>query len=261
MGGLSLGLVQDVQGALGDIINACTGTDDMKERALNTLAYELPRLADTFVGFYKITMDIVEAATDVPNIDRNFLRQVRALIDKDYTPEQQEAAKWDLVERLQHIFADSPGRDETQYEKIMTGLTEAEARLGTRDAQGKFYTLSQLDGDIESMTKPLPSQMVSEDYGFSPLVIFHRQCADDWAEYYAMPTYTKQDAAARLAYRQTHLDVEAMMLFWGKYKRPVEGLAMSQLEELRNTMKVLFSLYNIDYRYDHPYFPDWSLPE
>jgi len=258
IGGLSLGLVQDIFGLVGDLINACVGTDEEKERALNALPSIISRFGDTFIGFYRIGMSIIEAAYDTPKLDVGFLRKVRALIDKDYTPEEQEKAEWTLLEKLQHIFADSPGQDETQFEQIMKSITEAEDKLGTRDVLGKFYTLRQFDGDLNTLTKPLPDAFISEEYGMSKLVVFHKTCSDAWAEYYALPTI---DPEVRMNYRRANLDVEAMLLFWGKYENPVSGLSQGQLVELRRTLEALFSLFNIDYHYEHPWFADWNLPE
>ena len=258
IGGLSLGLVQDIFGLVGDLINACVGTDEEKERALNALPSIISRFGDTFIGFYRIGMSIIEAAYDTPKLDVGFLRKVRAWIDKDYTPEEQEKAEWTLLEKLQHIFADSPGQDETQFEQIMKSITEAEDKLGTRDVLGKFYTLRQFDGDLNTLTKPLPDAFISEEYGMSKLVVFHKTCSDAWAEYYALPTI---DPEVRMNYRRANLDVEAMLLFWGKYENPVSGLSQGQLVELRRTLEALFSLFNIDYHYEHPWFADWNLPE
>jgi hypothetical protein len=257
LGGLTLGLVQQAQSAVSDIIMAATGTPTQQDNALAALTAALPQLADVFIPFYNIAMSTLEGITDTKNIDREFLRKVRDLIDKDYTPEQQEKAGRDWAEKLQHIIFNSPGIDPTEYENFMTGVTEAEAKLGTMDAQGRFYTLSQLDGELTSLTKNIPSILVSEDNGMSKLVVFHQQCASLWSDYYDLPS---TPSSIRTTYRQQHLDVEAALLFWGKYQRPVDGLSNNQIQELIDVEKILFSLYNIDYRYDLPYFATWELP-
>jgi hypothetical protein len=138
-----------------------------------------------------------------------------------------------------------------------TQLALLEARLGETNKMGEFYTVREFGYDIAELTEPLPDFFINEAEGFSKLVLFYKDCEKEWKEYYELPTIPSE---VRTNYRRANLDVEAMLLFWGKYERPVGGLSASQLKELQNVEKALFSKFNIDYRYEHPYFADWTLP-
>jgi len=263
LGGLTLGLAQDVMGGVNEVIQAMAGDKSMKERALAALPATVSRLGNTFVGFYKITLDSIETMTDTRGLDMQYIRKLRGWLDENYTPEEQEDIERSLLEQLQHAFTGSEAPDPQLWEETTSTLKDLEDSLGTRD-MGKFYTLKELGNDASKLTKFFPIDMVSEEYGFSRLVEFYKESEDMWWEYLELPTKTDigemKGRDLRKEWRLSHLEEEARMLFWGKYDRPVDGLSTNDLQSIIDMLLIWFDQFDIDPQYEHPHFTSWVLP-
>jgi hypothetical protein len=102
LGGLVLGLVEDVNNAYNLTLRALSGD----KKALYALTTLLPQMADMFIPFYDWTLRGLEAGTQTKNLDRAALRKILELIDKEYEV-REDAYKMErsLVESMQYIFA------------------------------------------------------------------------------------------------------------------------------------------------------------
>lgn len=137
-----------------------------------------------------------------------------------------------------------------------TQLTLLEARLGEMNKRGEFYTLREFSYDIAELTNPLPDFFINEAEGFSKLVLFYKDCEKEWEEYYELPS---SPAKIREDWRKSHVEEEAMLLFWGKSTKSVFYKGTKESEEVSNLLLTWFNDYKIDRRM-HPAFADWTLP-
>lgn len=138
-------------------------------------------------------------------------------------------------------------------------LTAAEAKLGTIQASGDYYTLREFGYDIARLTKfppdytiPIPDYMITEGAGYPELVIFYKESEALWAEYEQL---TNKPTSVRREYRSNHPEVEARLLFWGKYsfKDSVFTQGSPEAEEIISLILMWFDQYDIDRRM-HPAF-------
>lgn len=258
LGGLVVGVGMDTTALVGDLIQALDPTADpeFKEQVLNRLPGELIRQADVFIPFYRNLMDSLEAITGTKNIDVHFLRQMRSILDEAYTLEEIETIERKLWEKIRKAVLAGEPPDPTKFQQIQLGLQEAQLRLGEMDAEGRFYTLRQFAGDVRNLTTPIPDDMLVEDYGFSDLVIFYKESQDIWSEMYALST---SPASIRKKWRESHVEAEAMLLFWGMYSTSVFTRGSSEWKEVTNLLQTWFDYYEIDQRM-HSYFADWTIP-
>ena len=257
LGGLVLGVGMDVTKMVSDVIIVLdpTADEDFKKEVMARLPGELVRNADVLIPFYRQLLDSFEAATDTKNIDTQALKQLRALLDEDYTPEEIEKLDRTLWEKLRKATLAGDVPDPTQFLKIQTDLQEAQSRLGEIDTEGRFYTLKNLYGDIRSKTKPLPTDMVIEDWNFSELVVFGKESEDKLKELYELPS---SPASIRQDWRKTHLEEEAMLLFWGRYSKSVFVQGSPEWKRVSSLLRTWFSYYKIDRRM-HSQWADWNI--
>ena len=258
LGGLVIGVGMDLTKLISDIVVALDPTveEDYKNDVLSRLPGELVRQIDVLVPFYRTLLDSIEASTDTKNIDVQMLRKLRALLDKDYTPEEIEKIDRKLWEKFRKAVLAGEPPDPSVLEVIQTSLIEAQTRLGEMDAAGRFYTLRQFGGEIKTLTKPLPDDMLTEQYNFSDLVIFYKESEDNWKEIYKLPS---SPANIRQDWRKEHIEAEAMLLFWGMYSQSVFRLGTPEWEEVAKLLQVWFDLHGIDKRM-HKEWSDWTVP-
>ena len=113
LGGLVLGLTEDVNETYSLTIRALSGD----RKAMYALTTILPRMGDVFIPFYDWTLRGLEAVTDMKNIDRKALREILALIDKEYKVRKGAyRMKRDLVHALKYVFA-GPSVDKKEGKK------------------------------------------------------------------------------------------------------------------------------------------------
>jgi len=148
-------------------------------------------------------------------------------------------------------------------EVTQTQLALLEARLGEMNKIGEFYTVREFSYDIVKLTEPLPDLVINETEGFSKLVLFYKDCEQAWEELYKIPAETKaaqrRGMVDRTTWRKNHIEVEAMLLFWGKYDQSVFYKGSQEFNEVKGLLKIWFGKYGIDKRM-HPAFANWTLP-
>jgi len=252
IGGLALGVTHDLFDFLADIVQAAAGTDEMKEAAIDRLPRDAHRFGDMFIFGYREILDIFETMTDTTGLDMYYIRRLRGWLDENYTPEELDKIDRTAFEKFQHILAGTNPPDPGVYEQALLDLVDLETRLGTKDDEGRYYTLKQFGGNIATIVKPLPPDMVSEDYGFSELVVFYAECSQRWEPLYNLPSEARDD------WREAHITEEAMLLFWGKYSESVFTVGSPQWEEARKLLTIWFDYYNID-KTKHPAFATWEV--
>lgn len=136
-----------------------------------------------------------------------------------------------------------------------TQLALLEARLGEVDRQGEFYTVREFGYDITELTESLPDFLINEAEGFSKLVLFYKDSEKAWEEYYWLPT---EPSKIRKEWRQSHIEAEAMMLFWGRVNQSVFYKGINEWEQVSDLLLTWFNEYRIDQRM-HPAFANWTL--
>lgn len=176
------------------------------------------------------------------------------------------------------------------YQIALNDLAECEARLGEMNSEGEFYTLREFGYDIARLTKPIPDDMLTEEYGFSELLVFYKRSEMLWEEYDNLPLDMESTIAliaeelygsdgylltgvlwsqydelpstptsVRTKYRLNHPEVDALLLFWGKSTKSVFHRGTKEWEEVTNLLLTGFNDYKIDRRM-HPAFADWTIP-
>ena len=101
-GGLQMASIEKVEDVYNNMLGAVTGD----ERALAALPTAITSAADYMIPFYDMGLQAIEATTDTRNIDTRALREIRAMIDKEY--EVRGSAyemERSLVEKFQYTFA------------------------------------------------------------------------------------------------------------------------------------------------------------
>jgi hypothetical protein len=241
IGGLTISLASDTFQMLSDIVQVGLGNQETKERVMQQLPGEITRTGDTLLGGYKILMDALETFTDEKSgMDTRWIRhELMPLIDSQYTPEQQEEAKRTLTEKIQHIVTGAKEVDPTALEQALTDLAEEESKLGSLDSLGNDYTINNFGSTVKSILKDIPSFMVTDDYGFSELVRFYVNCSDSWNVLYELPTTERED------WRKAHPEIEAMLLFWGKYSKSVYARNSLEGKEVRWLLDSWVQQFNI----------------
>jgi len=136
-----------------------------------------------------------------------------------------------------------------------TQLALLEARLGEINRMGEFYTVREFGYDIAELTEPLPDFFVNEAGGFSKLVLFYKDCEKEWKVYYWLPS---EPSRIRDEWRQSHIEAEAMMLFWGRVNKSVFYSGTKEWKKVSNLLLTWFNNYRIDRRM-HPAFANWTL--
>jgi|GEM_PF-2633398 len=188
------------------------------------------------------------------------------------------------------MFVGAVYHSPTKMDVALKELAEAEARLGEMNKVGEFYTVREFGHDIAKLTEPLPDDMVTEEYGFSKLVVFYKQSERLWEEYDRLPLdmestialiaeelhgtegywlagvlwleYDKlpsKPTSGGTKYRLNHPEVDASLLFWGKVSQPVFMRGSPGWEEAANLLVTWFNYYKIDKRM-HPRWANWTLP-
>ena len=254
LGGLAVGAFQDLQALLNDVwtILDLGADDEAKEAALNRIPGELTRGAQTQVPFYRYLIDSLDAIFDTRNIEVQYLRKLRAILDESYTTEELDEIDRNTWEKLRLAILGGDVPDPTVFEQVQIDLMDSYKDLGTGDKLGNIHTLKQFGGEIASKTKVLPDSMVTEEYGFPELTVFYKECEDKWRELYKLPSATRKD------WRLSHIEEEAMLLFWGKFSTSVFTQGTPEWEQASSLLRTWFSYYEIDARM-HSKFADWTL--
>jgi hypothetical protein len=255
-GGLFVGIASDLTKLIGDVgtvINPMNDDKEGKALAWAKIPQEVTRMGSSVVPFYSQILNVLEAMTDRKNVDIEAIRKLRALIDDNYTPQEQDNLNMDLWEKIRKAVLGGDPIAPEFLEKAMQNIDDNELKLGTRDAIGGYYTLGKLAGSISSGLRDIPDALITEQEGFSPLVLFYKECEAQWAELFILPS------SDRAQWRLDHPYEEAMLLFWEKYDKSVFTKGSKEGEEITNLLSTWFDVYNID-EYKHGHWTNFTLP-
>ncbi|KKN33003.1 hypothetical protein LCGC14_0808040 [marine sediment metagenome] len=243
-GGLAIGLTLDISQGINLMIQAAQGEDWARAE----LTTHLPGMADSFLPFYKSTIDILESLTGTQYIDRLALRKLRAAFDKDYMPNEEYYLKErDILGKIKHALFGGEDPKPEGIEAAQTTIDEAIGKLGTNQlekmekalegvenpakiaeirARDWTYTTKDLGSVINTQTKTLDED---EKYDFF--------VENDLANYYFNIKHMRDFYYEELtndekkAMREQYPDFLYGMIFWGTWqiRTPQEKSAMEQL--------------------------------
>ena len=254
-GGLFVGIAQDVSILIGDlatIINP-NATEEDKQFALNRIPRAVSRIPETLIPFLRRGIDIAETLLSKKNIVAYGVRQLIAMLDEKYTPEELEEIERNLWEQIRKAVLGGEVQDPAKLQVAMENIEVAETKLGTMDVMGRFYTLGDFGNEIASLTRDIPTVLVTEQEGYTPRVLFYKDCEAQWAELFTLPSNERDD------WRKDHVLEEAMLLFWERYKRPVFTAGIPEAEEVKSLLLMWFDRYEID-KSMHGWWATWELP-
>ena len=256
LGGLALGAVQDLQKIVSDLVIILSPGGDPEDvaAALDRLPGDLTAGAQVMVPFYRHLIDALDTIFDTKNIDVHTVKRLRAILDENYTVEELDKLDMSLWEKMKLAALGGEVLDPDKFLQMQLDLQEAQLKIGEIGTRGRSYTLTQFGGDITSMTRELPDEMLTEEYGFDPLVVFFAECRDRWKEYYELPTTPSK---LRNEWRASHLEEEAMLLFWGKLGQSIHRRGSADWNEIAELLKVWFSYYGIGSG-QHSEWADWT---
>jgi len=78
--------------------------------------------------------------------------------------------------------------------------------------------------------------------GMPEIVEFYATARDRWKPYYELPTHP---ADIRRKWRESHIEEEAMMIFWGKYTKSVFTLHSKEGKEVYELLNLWSRIYGI----------------
>lgn len=254
-GGLFVGIAQDVSRFIVDVATVLNPFVDQeaKDMAVGRLPGELSRIPNTLVPFFRRGMDVAETALDKRDIERYGVKKLREWLDENYTAEELEDMDRNLWEQIRKAVLGGEVSDPTKLDTAMKNIEDAQTKLGTQDAQGRYYTLGNFGGEVGNLLKNIPNILVTEQEGFDPLVLFYKDCADNWTELYTVPSKDRGD------WRKEHILEEAMLLFWEKYKTSVFAKGSPEAKIITDLLITWYDQFGVD-RYQHGKWADWSLP-
>jgi hypothetical protein len=255
-GGLFIGIATEITKMFSDIVTAINpfgGDDKAKKEALTRIPQELTKSASSLIPFYKRALDMVEVSMNKDNIDLQALRELRALIDKDYTPDKLEELDIATWEKIRKFSLGGAVTDLTKLEASMKKIEEFEAKLGQREIPGIYYTVGKFGSNVSTALKEIPDALINDQEGFSPLVLFYKDCESMWEPLFNLPS------SERSAWRLEHPYEEAMLLFWEKYDKSVFTKGSKEGTEVINLLSTWFDIYSID-EYKHGHWANFTLP-
>lgn len=255
-GGLFVGIAQDVTVLIGDlatILNPHSAEED-KQFAINRLPSLAARLPETLIPFFRRAVDIAEVMAGKEGVLPHTVRRLRAMLDDSYTPEELEEFDRSLWEKIKKAILGARTPDPTELQQAMENIEAAQTKLGTMGITGRFYTLGNFGGETSTLLRDIPEILITEQEGFTPLVLFYRECEAQWAELFTLPSDKRDD------WRKEHILEEAMLLFWEKYKRPVFKAGTQEAEDVKALLLMWFDQYEID-KSMHHWWTSWELPE
>ena len=233
-GGLAIGSVTAITDVIGTTFMAMSGS----EWAKSELPAHLERAGDTMIPFYKVMMQSLEVALEKKYIDRLAYREVRSIIDKKlwemgfldkkeedlYVPnkafyEAERSWEW----RIKHaLFGTEPKPDPLR--DAIKKTTEGEGKLGqfvmAEDSDdGYVYEMSDFASTIGQAIQNLKLEDVTEENGFSPLVVYYKEAERLWdTYYYSLPGEGPFRANFFATATSESVHTGAALVFWGKLK-------------------------------------------
>jgi len=230
-GGMAIGLTMDISKGAYLLVQAAQGD----EYAMAELTTHLPRMGDSFIPFYKTTIDILEAATDTKYVDRQALRKIRAMFDKDYMPnEEYYEQERGILGKIQHALFGGEEPQPSDIETSITTIKEGIPKLGMIDNEARekalegaetfndkkkiqardwTYTMSDLRSDIYFALKGIDLDLITEEEGYPPIVQDYLDAQPLIEDYFDLM------ADDRWEYREENPETEAALVIWNGYKK------------------------------------------
>lgn len=255
VGGLAIGAAQELTELYRQLSNLAFAKEESeKDYALKELAILIPRLGDMFIPFYAPTMNALEGLYDERYIDRKMLRQLRAMFDESYKPNLEFYEKErTIIEAWQHGLFGTRTPDPTDLEGALSKLKGIQDNLGKVDEEALerakqnawdkgeaftylpsdyIYTTSNLGSDFNSAIYGLDPTVITQETGFSPLLL-------DYLEYQALfDDYKAVPAGKRYEFREQNPITDANLFFWG-YATTLQS------ETARSLVEQMMGKYNI----------------
>jgi len=255
-GGLFVGIAQDITIFMGDLATVInpTATEEDKKFAVNRIPQYITRLPETLIPFARRAIDVAETILDKKNIIAYGVRQIRSMIDDKYTPDELEDMDRNLWEKIRKAILGGEVVDPTKLDTSLEKIEDAQARLGTMDIEGRYYTLGDFGSAVSSLTRDIPTVFLTEQEGLTPLVLFYLDCETQWSELFTLPSSQRDD------WRREHPLEEAMLLFWEKYSRPVYDVSSPEAKEVQALLFQWFDKYDVD-KSMHQWWTNWTLPD
>jgi len=211
VGGLAIGATQELMEFYRLLTNLTFAEDESEKKYYgDEIVLIIPRLGDSFIPFYSVTMNLLESVTDSRYLDREYLRKLREVFDKNYEMnEEYYKIERDLLEKIQHGLFGTNTPDPSALEQSLKKLQGITDNLGGTNEAGDVYTTGNLGSDIDSAVRNVdPSELIAEN-GFSELVL-------ERLEYDALKeAYFEIDADKRYDYRKDNPETDAALFFWG----------------------------------------------
>lgn len=260
LGGFAIGITEDMLELMGATVTAISpdATDEEKSMAMTKLINLITSGADTLIPVYKILIDSLSAAEGFPEgrVDRQFLKELRAKIDENYTPEQLEQMEMTFFEKVQRgLFGGQPVEVDTFLDQRML-MEELELGLGKLGADGRLYTLKDFGNAIASARSNVGTDLIFTDsHGWSDLVLYYMAYARAYDQLQRVSTV----GSAREKFRQQlGPEFDAWLLFWGKYSRPTQASIAENLEVF-DIITSLFDEFGVmQVPTMHSHFAEWS---
>ena len=262
LGGLTFGSVLELSTLYNDLVMAGLGTEEDKNRALANLPTVLTRLGDIGIGFYKIAMDITETILDEPSgLDKRWIRKLRAHLDTNYKPVELEKAERTTLEKFHKVFMGTEQADPDALEQALIDTAKAEAKLGSLDMDGSYFTLGRLGGILDTSTKDIPPYRLTSEDGYSDLALFYLQSKQSWEDLYKLPgdpaDSKLRGLTTRGKWRLAHPEVEAALIFWEKVDSSVFTRGSKEAKEVAGLLNVWFGQFGVKAT-AHKRFANWK---
>jgi hypothetical protein len=245
--------VFDLVGSLVAILNPGTPKNikDIEASSMPTKLRKVTGMIPSFMGL----VSIVDALLGVEGVDKYGIRLVRSLLDKEYTPEKLEKIERDAFDVFKKVIFQIKTKTPDSFMKDRKKLQEAKGMLGSLDAKGAVYTLKQYGGLIESTIGSTDSKERMSPQSIQDLLpgyniaAFYSTYQKDTIEYEKIPD---ADTKGKENWRKTHLEAEAMMLFWGKFETSIFKSSPVQYKQVQDLVKLWANKFGI---------PDSGMPK
>ena len=258
-GGLALGAPMAIYDTISTVQRVIMSqTEEERDRAVNQLTIDVPRMGDMFIPFFLPLMNVLESALDQQYIDRKTLREVREIFDESYTLNEEFYKKErGLLGKFQHaIFGGEEGDIPSAVRKIDT----ATERLGVEDVEAMEKAVESAvekgvtdpddiqeirDEDWTFGTKNLASVLwsslsnidldeITEDNGFNPLTVFYIESQQRVDQYYDL------HETLRDRFLIDYPETKTYLYFWGRWKANIS-------DKIKKEVRQLADKYNVPY--------------
>lgn len=265
-------------------VNPLNSAEERKAAADRFISTTPTRFADSELFFYRIFMDYVDLFAGVKNADMYVVKKIRDFLDKEYEARDPDKVDRNTLDVMRKLMI-STDVTLTEAEEVRTKLDEDVKLLGTPNVIGDYYTLKEYGSDLNTHFGKKSNDTLKEALKDNPLGLFYLDCRDDWKELIAMPATTRErikqlaakmeqtssvtekariqsqiDAAKKLIgtdkesdaeklaivkYRLSHPELEAKLLFWGKYSTTVYAKGTAQANSVMRLITQWNDMYDI----------------